>query len=69
MDFNSHPGEGKKQVYLAHQHVTGVISDSEIGVAGGQNSRLSEGLTHQEYGITWRKAGDLPTMLKWTVQK
>lgn len=32
--FNSYPGEGKKQTYLAHQHVTRVISDLEIGVAG-----------------------------------
>lgn len=52
MDFNSYPGERKKQAYLAHQHATRVISDLEIGVAGEQNSGLTEGFACQEYGIT-----------------
>lgn len=69
MDFNSHPGEGKKQIYLAHQHVTRVISDLEIGVAREQKSGLTEEFIHQEYGITWRTSGDLPTMLKQSMQK
>lgn len=69
MDFNSHPGEVKKQTYLAHQHVTRVISDLEIDAAGEQNSGLTEGFICQEYGITWRKSGDLPTVLKQRMQK